>query len=122
MNPANSQIRFLIASALHTRKTEPDPMHIEPIHFRRWIESGLEWNVRICVIACLQFRPILATTQILIVKVRGIGKDTPTSRSYHVIIRGHAHILLFQSTLQIYSVDARIQIAVRTGFYTVYAS
>ena len=81
-------------------------MRIEPIHFWRWIESGLEWNVRICVIACLQFCPISATTQLLIVNIRGFSKDTPPSRSYHVIIRGHAHILLSQFTLQIYSADA----------------
>ena len=23
----------------------------------KWIESGLEWNVSICVVACLHFRP-----------------------------------------------------------------
>ena len=61
-------------------------MRIEPIHFWRWIEIGLEWTVSICVIACLQFRPILAATQRPVVNVRGIGKDTPTSRSYHMII------------------------------------
>ena len=110
-------------------------MRIEPVHFWRWIESGLEWNVRICVVACLQFRPISATTQMLRVNVRGFSKDTPTSCSYHVIIRGHAHSSLCQSTLQIYSADAiksglkpvpamRIQsrsnpIAVRTGLLTL---
>ena len=105
-------------------------MHIEPIRFWRWIESGLEWNVSICVIACLQFHPTSATIM-QTVNVQGFGKDMPTSRSYHVIGRGHAHILLSQSTLQNYSADAikselkpvqavRIQsrsdpIAVRTG-------
>ena len=124
----------LIASTLQTRKTKPDQMRIKPIHFWRWIESGLEWNVSICVVACLQFHPLSATMQMLIVKVRGFGKGTPTSHSYHVIIRGHAHNLLFQSILQIYSADAiksgsepvpvmRIQsksdpIAVPTGLWT----
>ena len=79
----------LITSALQARKTKPDRMHIEPINFWRWIESGLEWNIRICVVACLQFRPISATTQ-----MRGFGKDMPTSCSYHVVIWGHAHVLL----------------------------
>ena len=73
-------------------------MRIEPIHFRRWIETRLEWNVSICVVACLQFRPTSATTQRPIVNVREIGKDTPTFLSYHVIIRGHAHISRSLST------------------------
>ena len=72
-------------------KNQPDRMRIEPIQFWRWIESGLERNVSICVVACLQFRPISAMTQMLIVNVWGLGKDTPTSRSYYVIIQGHAH-------------------------------
>ena len=43
----------LIASALQTRKTKLDQMCIDPIHFWRWIESGLEWNVRRCLFAFL---------------------------------------------------------------------
>ena len=70
------------------------------------IESALEWNVSICVVACLQYRPISATTQMLIVNIRGLGKDTPTSRFYHVIIRGLVHISLSQSTLHKRSADA----------------
>ena len=97
----------------------------------------MDWNgnVSICVVACLQFRPISATMQMLIVNVRGLDKDTPTSHSYHMIIRGYTHILLLQCNLQISSADAieselkpvpamRIQsisdpIAVRTGLYFI---
>ena len=42
----------------------------------------------------------------LTVNIQGFGKDTPTSRSYHVIRRGHAHISLSLSTLQNHSADA----------------
>ena len=95
-----------IASALQTRKTKPDQMCNEPIHFWRWIESGLEWSVRVCVVACLRFRSTSAKTLMLTVNVQGFGKYTPTSRSYHVIRRGYAHSSLSQSTLQIRSANA----------------
>ena len=82
----------LIPSTQQMRKTKLDGMRIESIQFRRWIETGLEWNVSICVVACLQFRPISATTQRPILNVRGVGKDMPTCHSNHLILWGHAHI------------------------------
>ena len=91
---------------MQTRKTKPDQMRIEPIPFWRWIESGLGWNVSICVVACLQFRSTSAVTQTLTVNIQGFGKNMPTTHSYHVIRQEHAHILLSQSTLQNYSADA----------------
>ena len=78
------------------------------------MKSGLEWNVSICVVASLQFCPTSATTQMLIVNIRGMGRDTPTFRFYHVIIRGLTHISLSQSTLQKHSADV-----IKTGLKPV---
>ena len=65
-------------------------MRIEPIHLGRRIESGLEWNVSICVVDYLQFCLTSATTHMLTSNIQGSGKDTPTFRFCYVIKWGHA--------------------------------
>ena len=101
------QIQFAsIMSALQTRKTKPDRMHNELIHYWRWIETGLAWNVSVCVVASLQFCPISATMQRPVINVGGIGKNTPTSCSYHMIIWGTC-IIHYPNPLSKFTVRTR---------------
>ena len=44
--------------------------------------------------------------QMSTVNVQGVGKDTSTFRSYHVIRQGDTHISFTQSILEIHSADA----------------
>ena len=70
--------------------------------------------MRRCLLAILPYMYLGQRKCYITVNVRGFGKDMPTSRSYHVIRRGYAHISLSQSTWENDSVDS-----IKTGLKPV---